>query len=128
MQGNNVLIDANILLRYFLDDDHEQALEAKQIIEDHDCIVLTEILQEVLYILEKHAGMPRNEIKDMIEDTFDTLLFPDEKEVSLALQVYTESPKLDFPDCLLYAYGITKGCMVKTFDKKLQRKPDSRTE
>jgi len=47
-----VRIDANIVLRFFIKDILDQALKAKKIIEKENLILNTEVIAEIIYVLE----------------------------------------------------------------------------
>lgn len=81
------ILDANVILRYLLNDDEEMAAEAEKVIKAGFALVTIEIIAEVLRV---------------------------------GIKTYAEQ-KLDFPDCILYAYHQVKGCEIMTFDKKLNR-------
>lgn len=115
-----VLIDANVLLRYLLHDDDRLYLEAINTIDNNTCIVLNSILQEVIYVLSGPTyNIPRNEIKNSIFSSFKDIYYIDKMIIEKALDLFTEKPKLDFPDCLLLAYNSLFDIPVITFDKKL---------
>lgn len=123
MQNSIILIDTNILMRYLLRDNEEQFSAAYDLIENNECVVLTNILQEVLYVLNGPVyNIDRAELKDAIEKTFDSVTYVDQEIIREALNVYNEKPKLDFPDCMLVAYKRLFDSAVSTFDEKLIQK------
>lgn len=48
-----VMLDANIILRYLLNDDEKMANEAELIIKDGTALVTVEIIAEVVYVLKE---------------------------------------------------------------------------
>jgi predicted nucleic-acid-binding protein len=120
------IVDANVILRYLLDDVKELADKATEVIEKETIHVLNEVLAEVIYVLEGVYELNRDEIKDVILEfaKFETVVLEDEELIIEALRKYSEI-KLDFVDCLLYVYAKNNDDKVYTFDKKLNREIDS---
>ena len=122
---NIKLIDANVILRYLLDDNEELSRKAKNLIDrainlEVEILVKEIVLAEVVYVLEKFYKVNRKEIADVLE-TFISLrgIKTENKEnIQKALKTYSEK-KLDFVDCILCAMG--KDYDIGTFDKKLKR-------
>ena len=116
------IIDANVILRYLLDDVEELADKASKIIEKDRVYILNEVLAEVIYVLEGVYELDRKEIKDVLFEFLglETVVIEDKRLLFESLEKYLEI-KLDFVDCLLYAITKVKGDEIFTFDKKLNR-------
>ena len=56
------LIDTNIILRYLLEDDIKFTSQAEEIIENNNVTVLTEVICEVVYVMQKVYRIDRKEI------------------------------------------------------------------
>jgi len=56
------LIDTNIILRYLLEDDIKFTSQAEEIIENNNITVLTEVICEVVYVMQKVYRIDRKEI------------------------------------------------------------------
>jgi predicted nucleic-acid-binding protein len=115
-----LLIDANAILRYTLNDNKDMAAKTRDLIINNKVYIRYEVLAEVIYVLSKVYLLPRKEICDGI-----TLLLScsnvetDSREVALyALNAFAEI-NMDFVDCLLYAFRAVNGYDIFTFDKKL---------
>ena len=119
---NKVVIDANVVLRFLLNDDKEQSELASQVISDANCIVPVEVITETVFVLSKvyfyDRETIRNEIKDFAKIRKTMLLERD--VVCYACDVYANS-NLDFVDCLIDGYAKIKGYNAFTFDKKLRK-------
>lgn len=115
-----VMLDANVVLRYLLNDNIEMASEAERIIKNESVQVNIEIIAEVIYVLKGVYHISRGEIaKSLLQ--FLTEVDTSEPEVlQLGIEMYAEQ-NLDFPDCILYSYHKIRGYEIKTFDKKLKR-------
>ncbi len=115
-----VMLDANLILRYVLNDDQKMSSEAGDVIKSGNAFVSIEIIAEVVYVLKGVYRVGRKEISDCLL-TFLLEVNSLEMEVlKLGLNAYAEH-NLDFPDCILYAYHRVKGYEIKTFDKKLKK-------
>lgn len=115
-----VMLDANIILRYLLDDNDEMASAAEQVIQKGNVQVSIEIMAEVVYVLKGVYGIERKKIKEKLLDFLDEVNAVEPEVLKLGIKTYAEY-NLDFPDCILYAYNRVKGYEVKTFDKKLSK-------
>ena len=113
-----IRIDANIVLRFFIKDILDQALKAKKIIEKENLILNTEVIAEIIYVLESVYKEDRKDISYALTKLLkrENIKNFDKKYVLKALEIYNDS-RLDFVDCLLCAYSEIDE--IATFDKKL---------
>lgn len=115
------VLDANYILRYLLQDDENMFLQAANVIENERCLLLGEVMAEVIYVLHGYYKVPRTETARALTAL---LALPNiqpnaQREKYLdALKIFSEN-SLDYVDCLLCAWG--KSESVSTFDKKLQK-------
>ena len=115
-----LIIDANAILRYLLNDNVDMAKAVDELIGQNKVTIRYEIMAEVVYVLEKVYILPRNEIKNGIK-TFLSLPNVEVETINIlmfAFDIYADK-KLDFVDCLLYGFNAIYGYDVFTFDKKL---------
>jgi len=119
------LVDANIILRYLLNDIPEQSKIARLVLTSGNVKILTQVIAEVIYVLSKIYKINRKEISENLFKIFslDGITVENEEIVVFAVAEYGNS-KLDFVDELLYANSKIKGVMIKTFDCGLQEKLD----
>jgi len=117
-----LLIDANAILRYTLNDNHDMATKVRELISKSKLYVRYEVMAEVVYVLSKVYSLPRVEITDGIRiflscDNVET----ESKEVlDSALETFSTT-KMDFVDCILLGFKRVYGYDVFTFDKKLNK-------
>jgi predicted nucleic-acid-binding protein len=115
-------IDANVILRYILDDNEKLSPKARDIIDGNDFHVPIEVLAEVVYVLSGVYEIERDEIKraltEFVESTKCDL--DDADVVAKSLEVFSES-SIDFVDCVLAARAACHGIRIATFDKKLNK-------
>lgn len=113
------MLDANMILRYLLNDNKSMADEAEKIISEGSVQVTLEVIAEVVYVLKGVYSIERNEIKLCLLEFLSEVSIFEEEVARLALETYAKH-NLDFVDCILYAYNRVNGYEIKTFDKKLK--------
>jgi len=114
-------IDANILLRYLLDDHEEHAVRAAGIIENNRVVVSTEVVCEVVYVLSGVYSVPRAEIRDTLHQVarHPNIEIMEQPVVCHAADSYA-ARNLDYVDALLLAHHEIHGDTIETFDRKLK--------
>lgn len=120
MNNDVVLVDANIMLRYLLNDIEEQAQRAREIIQSEHAYSYPEVLAEVVYVLTNSYGYTRTEIGTAMRALLDDMYFYDRDVLITAFNFY-EYANIDFVDALLIGRAIVNGENVATFDKKISR-------
>ena len=114
-----IVLDANYIMRYLLDDQHEMFMDAKKIIDTEKCLILNEVIAEVVYVLQGMYKVPRSGIAETLTDLLmmeNLMMFEDKRFLVDALEIFRDTG-LDFVDCYLCSIG--SHYKVKTFDKKL---------
>ncbi|WP_022670859.1 PIN domain-containing protein [Hippea alviniae] len=114
-----IILDANIVIRFLMNDNVEQANKTEEIIKNNTVYIPNEVLAEIVYVLIGVYKIPR-------KDTADTLLLlvrspnvfiSGKSKVINALETF-KNTNLDFVDSLLCSYSDTD--VIATFDKKLK--------
>jgi predicted nucleic-acid-binding protein len=121
-----IVLDTNYILRYLLDDNHEMHLVAKNVIHSNACLVLNEVISEVIYVLRGVYETPKARIVNSLSNfiKMENLSMHEHKDVLLdSLKIY-ESKNLDFVDC--YLCTLSDKYEVKSFDKKLMKCVDAK--
>ena len=115
-------IDANILLRYVLNDHAELSPRAREIIDQNIVEVPVEVLCEAIYVLTGHYEVDKKSISLGLIRFFEQTecILTHRKAILQALAYYGEFP-LDFVDCILAAYSEIEKDEIYTFDSKLRR-------
>lgn len=119
-QKNMHLIDANVILRYLLNDHAEMSLTAKTLISSESVYTKPEIIAEVVYVLKSVYHIEKTDIRTFIYSLLDDISCDESKCILLAIDTYA-SISLDFVDCLLVAYHKIKHENIFSFDKKLNK-------
>jgi predicted nucleic-acid-binding protein len=122
MTGNTVLLDANAVLRWILNDIPEQAARVRAVLMEADCRIPLVVLAEIVYVLEGYYGLERNAIAKTVHDllALDGELIQDAEEIRKAVDLFATT-RLDFVDCVLAGYSNVRGCEVCTFDQALRK-------
>jgi predicted nucleic acid-binding protein len=118
------IVDANVILRFFVRDNEEQFLRAKAFIQrlelGKEDVLMTEIVfAEVVWVLNKVYEVPRQEIAD----TFSKVIGYRGIRTMLEKEIFQESLRLyakyslDIQDVFLSVLSKNKGCPIITFDK-----------
>jgi len=117
-----LLIDANIALRYILNDDKEQAQRVKDIIDNNYIEMPIEVLSEVVYVLKGVYGISREVIHSKLLYFFENTecRIPHKAAVLSGLNYYS-STNFDFVDCVLAGYYEAENREVATLDVGLQK-------
>jgi predicted nucleic-acid-binding protein len=116
------LVDANIVLRYILNDHPQLSQQAADFLEQQTVLAPIEVVCEVVYVLQKVYHVSREEIHRKLSDLVAESLITLEKPVLFqhALETYAAS-SLDIVDAFLSAYHEVEQQQVLTFDEKLQK-------
>ena len=115
-------IDANIVLRYLMNDHLELSPKAKEIIDKNIVEVPIEVLCEVVFVLKGIYGIDRSDISAKLKYFFDQTqcILPHRDAVLRGLEYYGQK-SLDFVDCVLAGYADVEKDEIFTFDDKLQK-------
>ena len=113
-----VYADANIIIRYIINDDKAMAEKADAAINDGTIFVLPEVFAEIVYVLTKVYGINRKDVAASMLELLDYASTTDSAVIKKAFEYFRKS-NLDFVDCILAAYRIVKQKEILSFDKKL---------
>ncbi|TAL51660.1 MAG: type II toxin-antitoxin system VapC family toxin [Methylovulum sp.] len=116
------IVDANIILRYVLDDHVELSPKAADILEQYAATLPMEVACEVVYVLQKVYAVNRKDIQQQLSNLLDEKLVDmDKPAIFLKALEYYRTSTLDFVDTLLWAYHVIERQDVFTFDDKLRK-------
>ena len=126
------VLDANVLLRFFLQDDLKQSQAVTSFFnkaagQDIDLILQDAIVAEVTFVMGKVYRRTRAQIADALLDFIQHPFIMQQSPGVLgdALLRYRAHP-VDFPDALVAALAAAKGIPSVSFDRDLDRFPDVR--
>lgn len=115
-----IIIDANVILRYILNDDEILSEKAARVIGMENVTTTIEVIAEVVYVLQKVYLTPRAVIDEAITVFLSEIVMKEKEVVLCAVHTFSEK-NLDFVDCILYAYKKVIGYEIETFDRKLNK-------
>ena len=118
-------IDTNMLLRLIVADEQQQAVAARDFIQENCSseepgFVSDIVLVELVWTLARVYGYTRARIADAVEQILETAQLDVESstDVAAAVRTFREGPA-NFADCLLGRTNLTAGCThTITFDRK----------
>ena len=118
-------LDANVLIRYLVQDDQRQYEKARRLIhreagKGEPVLISLLVLLEIECVLRSRYGLSKAEILAAFSALLDAadLAFEDETSVEYALYSWKDSTA-DFADCLIEARNRRLGCRATaTFDSK----------
>lgn len=118
-------LDTNVLARLFVEDDVQQARQAREFVaarctRQNPGFVDRVALCELVWVLSSVHDYRRAEIAPIIEKLLSSrdLIVEDEAAVRAALRIFT-SRNIDFADALIGEVNRVRGCeATATFDRK----------
>ena len=122
------LVDANVVLRYLLKDHKELHRKSKEIIEKKEVFILSEVIAEIVYVLEKVYEVPRSEISESLKKLFEypNITLSEPMVIIESLKIY-EIESIDFVDAILVSYNRVQNYIIHSFDKRVNNlcKPET---
>ena len=113
----NMILDANAILRFLLNDIPDQADIVADAIQT-EASTIPEVIAEVVYVLSGVYHVDRSTISSTLQDLFNEIYIADKPVITEALRLYAATG-LDYVDCVLIARSKILGNSILSFDKKL---------
>lgn len=120
MKTTKTIIDANVILRYLLNDSPEMSVTARNMIQSGTA-TFPEVVAEVVCVLLKVYKASREDIAAYIQTVLDDVEV-ERKDIMLRAAMLFGESSLDFVDCILLAHHEIDNANVFSFDKKLNRR------
>ena len=116
------ILDANMILRYLIQDSAEMTEQVKQILKTEKVLILPEVVSEVIYVMIKvyHYDRTLTAVGVLKFLNLSAVVMEYPEVLKLGTEFFRDT-KLDFVDCILAAYHAQKGHEILTFDKKLKK-------
>ena len=116
------ILDANMILRYLIQDNVEMTEQIKQILKTEKVLILPEVVSEVIYVMIKVYHYDRVLTAEGVLRFLNlSAVVTERPEVLKSGTEFFRDTKLDFVDCILAAYHLHEGHEICTFDKKLKK-------
>lgn len=123
-------LDTNVILRCFVDDDPEQAKQARRFVaenctRDSPGFIDRVALCEMVWVLVRGHRFDRRQAADVVSRLAASreILLEDSDAVRAALRSFLQS-NIDFADALISEVNRARGCeATATFDRKAARLP-----
>ena len=127
-----IALDTNVLVRFLVDDDVDQAKIAgiliDQLTDAAPGFIGREVLVELVWVLERAYGYERTDIAAAFDGLLSAteLLIEDADDIGLALELY-RNDGFGFADLMIVAAARRAGAVeLVTFDRKAARLPGVR--
>jgi len=113
-------LDANVILRFLLNDLPAQSARSKRLIVSSQCYASVVVLTEVVLVLEKLYGYTRPDSAALVKQLISLQTVAcNESIIEPALDLFTRKKQLSFPDCYAVVEASLSGDSLRTFDKEL---------
>lgn len=115
-----ISLDANVVLRFLLNDVPEQTQKVTKTIEKHKVYITDVVAVEVIYVLEKVILLSREDICRLVVDFLGFANVIHNPYFLLeAIHTYEHHPSLSIVDCYAAAEAKAYSNQLVTFDKRL---------
>lgn len=116
-----IILDTNILVRYFVNDDAKKAKQVESLLKSSEELVLPDVvLVELTFVLLKTYKATKENLTLSIVFLFGRKNIEISSHARKAFHLYTQSSS-SLVDCFVMSYG--ENNVVASFDKKLLRTP-----
>lgn len=120
------LVDANVILRYLLEDDETLFKRASSLLEKvkvgEEAVVIPEsVLAETVYVLQKVYKIERQIIAEKLRELFayKGIANSDKKDLIDSILLFGQT-RLSIVDCIVCSKSINQGLSLITFDDELK--------
>lgn len=127
---SSVLIDTNVVLRLLLNDHSPHHTRAVALFEAAErgelrLVLPTEVLMELIYVLDSFYGQTRAQVVAQVESLLlhSGIKLLEDRVVHDAIERF-RSTKIDLADCLLAARGVASNHPIASFDKHMKKFED----
>ncbi len=121
------ILDTNLFIRYLHDGTPEEKEKFRNLIErakkkGTTFYIPFIVVVEMVYVLERVYRLPKNQVREMVENILTLPAEVENLEVVLTALVLYEEENLKFGDALVLAYARVRGIKpVYTFDRDFRR-------
>lgn len=118
-----MVLDTNVVIRYLIKDDKQQAVLAYELLARHECFILKTVLLETAWVLSSKVGysLPKEHVVERLTHLMGlpNVFMEDAEQAFTALKWYEKG--MDFADALHLATQQPQDVFA-TFDKKMASK------
>ena len=118
-----IAIDTNVLVRYYVDDDHAQHRKAKGFIDRNEVFVNNIVILEGFWVLTNVYRLSKKQVVTIFDHLrrLSNVDFENETVFARALAEYRDRG-CDFPDALVGSLNRYYGYATASFDRQAGRK------
>ena len=110
--NGKAFVDTNVFIYLYSVDENEKRLRAENALENYECIISTQTLNEFSNFCIKKWKLTPSAVSSAVTEmcTACTVKYVDENTVLQALEIH-ERYGYSFYDCLMLASALTNGCI-----------------
>jgi predicted nucleic-acid-binding protein len=118
-----IAIDTNVLVRYYIDDDHAQHKKAKRFFDANDVFINNIVILEAFWVLTSVYQLSRTKTGEIFDHLkrLSNVYFENETVFARALAEYRDNG-CDFADALLGLLNQHYGYVTASFDREAGKK------
>jgi predicted nucleic-acid-binding protein len=118
-----IAIDTNVLVRYYVDDDHAQHKKAKRFIDENEVFINNIVILESFWVLTNVYRLSKASVGEIFDHLkrLSNICFENEKVFAMALVEYRDNG-CDFADALLGLLNRDYGYDTASFDRKASKR------
>lgn len=116
------LVDTNLLVRFLVNDNSEQALAAEKIFKEPNLVLADIVFAEVVWTLQSFYNFPREEIVEKLYKLLQSHAFVCNRELILNSLFLYLNHNISFVDAYIIAYANLENLEgIYSFDKGLDK-------
>jgi len=118
-----IAIDTNVLVRYYIDDDHAQHKKTKRFFDENDIFINNIVILETFWVLANVYHLSRTKTGEIFDHLkrLSNISFENETVFARALVEYRDNG-CDFADALLGLLNRHYGYSTASFDREAGKK------
>lgn len=113
-----IAIDTNVLVRYYVDDDHSQHSKAKHFVDENEISVNCIVILETFWVLSRVYELSKEKVTEIFDHLkrLANVQFENQTVFARSLVEYRENG-CDFADAMIGLLNEQHGYKTATFDK-----------
>lgn len=116
------LLDANLIIRYFTNDDKEKAREAEKLFRSGEELWLNDVaISEVIWLLTSYYKFPKNKIIPKIEALLSLKNVKANKNTLSRALSYYQKYSIDWIDAYLASFATENQLVISSYDKDFDK-------
>lgn len=117
------LLDANLIIRYLVEDDKTKTEAVEKLLKSNEKLILTDVtVSEIIWVLSSYYETPKEEIAEKIETLLLLRRIKASKRILLQALSFYKKLNIDWVDAYLSSLAIKKKIgKIYSYDKDLDK-------